>query len=477
MNQRSMEGMRRRQSFRLSDWMNVLFWCMAAGLILCYIMLSRPFDLSITEVNGYRPRWLAFLVQFLDENIFFRVVRRFPWFGNRLPFYFLAMALTVISVAMFVRVCWPKLPGGFGAFAGACCLFMEDYQITTWLRARSAKLLTLPVILFVTIYFLRRYQEKWERRQWYKETCYGCFIIFPLLTLDEQVLAWCAFLLAGAVLFSVVDKTLYKPLVTFGTGLFMYVPYYLWWGKALFTHFTTGDLRMHGHTIGSAVGRIGLQSISRAWEVLLQNIPVVLLWPAVLLVALYLLCSIMLWRRSWKRNLTRIDEFYLHYLDEAGGFMKNVTDMVVTEDLILLKAVPEEEMQFENSAVNCAIWTPFTSEDFLTARQASGTLEIRENMEGEQYGEVSLRSGFYLNVQKERILVLRAEVENPKEYNALVVMVNNIAYPPIAIPNRTVEVELPLKTERYRAARITLNFIRLDESTEGTVRLNELKMK
>ena len=81
---------------------NLIPWEVKKSESFLKAMVERPFDLKITEYGQYRPRYLAFLVQFLDENLFLKITRTFKTFGNRQPFYILAMFLTVFSIYYFL---------------------------------------------------------------------------------------------------------------------------------------------------------------------------------------------------------------------------------------------------------------------------------------------------------------------------------------------------------------------------------------
>lgn len=266
-------------------------------------MIKKSFDLNITEFGQYRPRYLAFLVQFLDENIFFKVTRFIPFFGNRQPFYIIAMFLTVLSMFYFIKSVWKKCPSGFNLFISSSILMFQNYQVATYWRARSAKLLALSACIFLITYILNNLEVKMEKKKWKRLLI--SIPIFLLMTLDEQVLAVGALLLGLSVLFSIINKKLNLSSAIMTLSCVLYGSFHLWWGKALFKHFT-GSLKKHGHTIGGSISGISLTTFNESIKILTTTIPKVIFMSFIVFLVIWIYCFIRLILDKTKDKKERI---------------------------------------------------------------------------------------------------------------------------------------------------------------------------
>ena len=243
------------EEVRIDSMNNLIPWEIKSGENVVSNLITRPFNLNITELGQYRPRYLAFFIQCLEENIFLKLVRAVPEFGNRAPFYPVAMVLTVLSIAYFIKIIWKKMPNSFAFFVASFIPLFQNYQITTYLRARSAKLFTVSACVFLLAYCIKKLEEKFELKKAYKALI--GVLIFPLMTLDEQVLALVAILTFCSILIAIINKKVNLSSVVYLIASGLYATYYLWWGKALFSHFT-GGLTTHGHTIEGAISTLGI---------------------------------------------------------------------------------------------------------------------------------------------------------------------------------------------------------------------------
>ena len=152
------------EEVRTDSMNNLVPWEVKKGDSFIKAMVARPFNLNNTELGQYRPRYLAFLVQFLDENIFFKLVRWIPTYGNRVPFFPVAMFLTVFSIYYFLTMIWKKLPKGFCFFIASTVIMFQNYQVTTYWRARSAKLLAVSACVWILTYALKKMDIKFDIR-------------------------------------------------------------------------------------------------------------------------------------------------------------------------------------------------------------------------------------------------------------------------------------------------------------------------
>lgn len=238
-------------------------------------MIEKPFDLKITEYGQYRPRYLAFLTQFLDENIFVIITRLIPFFGNRQPFYILAAFLTVLSFYYFLKNVCKSLPKGFSFFISSSILLFQNYQVATYWRARSAKLLAISATVFLISFVIKNIDFNFEKKDYKK--LFLSIPLFLIMTLDEQVLALVAFLTLLSYIFILLNKKISLVSVINTISCFIYLTYHLWWGKAIFRHFT-GLLQRHGHTISGSIKGISLHTLYESLKILKNVIPKIIFW-------------------------------------------------------------------------------------------------------------------------------------------------------------------------------------------------------
>lgn len=260
-------------------------WEVKSGDNFFEAMITRPFNLHITEYGQYRPRYLAFLVQFFDENIFLKITRILPLWGNRLVFYILAMFLTVFSLYYFIRTVWDKMPKGLALLISSTVIMFQNYQVTTYWRARSAKLLALSACIFLITYMIKKIDIEFKIKEWKK--LFISIPIFLLMTLDEQVLAIAFLILGISVLFSIINKKINISSVVYFISCTLYGTFHLFWGKALFLKYT-GELHRHGHTIEGSVKGISLNTLNESIQILDKTLPKIVFLSMIIFVIIYL---------------------------------------------------------------------------------------------------------------------------------------------------------------------------------------------
>ena len=264
---------------------NLIPWEVKNGDNFFVAMLTRPFNLHITEYGQYRPRYLAFLVQFLDENIFLHITRAFPIWGNRLLFYILAMFLTVASIYQFIRTVWNKMPKGLAFLISTSIIMFQNYQVTTYWRARSAKLLAVSACIFLITHMLKKINVEFKKQDWKKLLI--SIPIFMLMTLDEQVLAMAFLILGISILFSIINRKINISSLIYLIACFLYGTFHLWWGKSLFLKYT-GELQKHGHTIGGSIKGISIDTLKESLEILMFTIPKIIFLSVFLFIIIYI---------------------------------------------------------------------------------------------------------------------------------------------------------------------------------------------
>lgn len=214
-------------------------------------LVPKTFDLSIYERGGYRPRWLAFFIKYIDYNLFAVIYTHFPKWGYHLPMVIPAAFLQIAAVYFLIKSIWKTMYGEICLFVGAVSLFYPCYLTTTFWMYRTPKLMTGAVALFFLGLFLRfsESNESQEISDYLKSIVFSVFI-FVLMTLDELTLCTSVmcFMLSliwggGSSKFCVNKRNF----SIFGMSIVHYLFYYFVWGRYLFDIFTTNGMHIHQH--------------------------------------------------------------------------------------------------------------------------------------------------------------------------------------------------------------------------------------
>ena len=176
-------------------------------------------------------------------------------------------------------------------------------------------------------------------------------------------------------------------------------------------------------------------------------------------------------------NIKNVNHYYGAYLKSNGGFLDEVTDMEIGKDYIDIKAVPEEDMQFKNDSVWSSLHTPFTTSNFKTAKISSGKRKKKSN---DYY--ITEYFSCYLNTKRQRKLVLDAYVDNIEDYESLTISINKYEIKTLPISQNEMKLTLDVRSERYRAGKVTLIFHRKEGTKERNlnktiIKMNKLYMK
>lgn len=528
---------------------NLIPWEVKDGESFFKAMITRPFDLKITEEGQYRPRYLAFLVQFLDENLFLRITRLIPSFGNRQPFYILSIILSVISVYYFIITVWKKVPRGIALYLSSVVLLYQNFQVSIYWRARSAKLLTLSACVFLITYAIKLLNKKIEKKNIYR-VIYS-LPIFLLMTLDEQVLALMVMLTGLLFFYSILNKKINIGAIIYSLACFLYATFYLWWGKKIFLHFT-GGLQKHGHTIEGSIQGLGIKTFKESIEILISSTPKIfamsftafivisiiciliilfnknetisdrikkIIVSAFILVSAIIILTLMidahsaiynihcLWYSiytlvptfimlmfiiylianvkekyigllsfmliigvgiSLVYNLINVKNYYGAYYAEKGGFRDDYTDLIVTQDDIIINVYKASEMDIDNLSLKAMINTPFATNDVRSTKVIEG-IDKDGNLTSDELV-------CYLIVQKARKLHFNIEFDDYTKYDSLCIIVNNIEVSNIPIETKILDNEMFIKTEINRAAYVKLIFNKKDgkKNVDNIIKLNEL---
>ena len=522
---------------------NLIPWEIKDGDNVFTSFVSKTFDLNITEYGQYRPRWLAFAIQFVDENIFLNVVRLVPSFGNRLPFYYLAALLTVVAGYYFLRVIWKKGPKGLQLLLSTSLIMFQNYQVTTYWRARSAKLLAVAAVIFLIAFTINHMDSRVIKKN--LKYLLLCIPIFILMTLDEQVLAMGFALCLFTYLFCIINKKINLLAIIYSLACGLYISFYEWWGKSLFIYFT-GGYQKHGHTIGGSLSGISLKTFSESFKILQNVIPKLIFMSAIIFAIVWLysifkmstnkedkkdkikkLATVLfltlsafgllmlmidahsaiydtpvLWISvypmisgivlllsfiylvtntkfkykyiaecimalgimvSLTYNIFHVNNYYGAYLTQNGGFMGEITDLVVTKDDIKTKAVPSTNIDLNSYSVPAILSTGKSSDDYKNT-----TVLNKLNDDG------SINSYFscYLVVEENRNLNVKLRTDKVAADNYALVYINNILVDVININNNDISKTIYVPSEVFRASKVDIklyggdnNIVYLDELT------------
>lgn len=205
-------------------------------------------------------------MQILDDNLYIWLKNTFSWWGDCLPFTFVAAGLLVYSVALLIKRTIKDVPIAVCVMVGSACLFWSNFQSSTYLFLRSAKLIAPSVCLLLIIYFCKHLEELISPKNKWRYVLLA-FAYFVLCTLDEQVLATEAFILGTSTLYAFIKRKLYSNIFVFSGALGIYITYHLFWGKRLFTYYT-GELLPHPHQISQIFTRFSFEKVEMAVSIL-----------------------------------------------------------------------------------------------------------------------------------------------------------------------------------------------------------------
>ena len=241
------------------------------GESLFFNSLDYGFNLKITELGYYRPRFLCFLIEFLDTNLSFYFYQKFPQLGLKLPSYAASIMATVASFVWFYKTLFPKTGYGVALLGGASLLFYDVYQNTSFMVLRGGKFLTSAAGIFLVTIYLR-----YHRRDFSLSSLGTCLIIscvcFLLATMDEQITAVVFFTCFVALIVLFTEKKISQSFVIFVLAALNYCLYYFYWGRWLFSKFTPDGIQVNNHPHNfSDVFKVNFENIKGAAEMLLSN--------------------------------------------------------------------------------------------------------------------------------------------------------------------------------------------------------------
>jgi len=230
--------------------------------------ISKTFNLLMIEDGAYRPRALAFFMHWIDTHTIAALSQYTTLFGVRLPLI-LFSALTFVAMAFLLcRALFPSFSISLCLLLSTLPLFFPQFQITTYVTLRSAKMLAPAVIAFIFYIFIKFNHNMENSKK--SHVLLIAFLLFLLSTIDEQSLATLVFFTSLSLLLCLLDKKINVNFIIFIIATLSYLVYHLFLAKMLFKYFTPVDIGQHPHTIGGVL-RIDMSMMHNSLSLLYKN--------------------------------------------------------------------------------------------------------------------------------------------------------------------------------------------------------------
>lgn len=219
--------------------------------------IAKSFDLNMIEWSCYRPRLLAFMIQYLDIKLWMSLNSYGIHIGGRFLLALLSVPLLLFGVNLILRNLFSDMTLWERLFIASGLLFVEQYIVASLLFLRSAKVLSSAVCIFLIGWTIDSYVA--NRKYSIIEIVAISFIFSMVVTIDEQVIAFLFILTIGCFgervyLFVRNEHNVNKSTLFILIGSCLsYAIYYLWWGRLLFAYFTGTELLEHPHTFYKAI--------------------------------------------------------------------------------------------------------------------------------------------------------------------------------------------------------------------------------
>lgn len=211
-------------------------------------MLHKSFNLDMIEDGQYRPRIMAFVIQYLDIKGWKILNQIFPWWGGRFPMTLVAIPICMGGAYTILRKLFKESSQELCIFVSSLFLFLPNYQATTYFFMRTAKLIAPGIALCVIGLFFCKREYMQPLKEFNIKNIIYIVLLFILSTVDEQILAVLVILLGATLFDSIMKQKSTRWLHIYTETIVFYCIYHLTWGKMLFQHFTPEPLKQHPHT-------------------------------------------------------------------------------------------------------------------------------------------------------------------------------------------------------------------------------------
>jgi hypothetical protein len=208
------------------------------------------FNLDNFEYGFYRPRLMAFLIDYININALPILNKLLPFWSMRLIFTVISIILSIVAIYLLINYFFRKMPFGMKLFLSVFPIFFVSVQIGMGIFDRTSKFLVIPLCLFLLYYFLKYYKVNFEIKSTLR-LFLSVFLIFLCTIYDEQLVLCILYFTFASISLSVIYKKLNSATIVFSASLFLYFLWHNIIGKYLFSVFTPHELFPHGHSYRS----------------------------------------------------------------------------------------------------------------------------------------------------------------------------------------------------------------------------------
>ena len=302
-------------------------------------LLATIFDLNTIEGGYYRPRILAFLIQYYDIKWWDMLNKHLPW-GGHWPMVVPATILFVFGAQYWIK-CIDKtisLQKAFGL--GGLLLFLPHYIAGSFLFLRTAKLFVVGISFILIGLFFHNEEDEICKSDLPSALARG-FGISLLCTIDEQILG-VVVMLASILGIRLIKKRSVNNgyFISLASATIFYFVFYFTWGRWLCQYYTPGLRPEHPHDLshllrfGSYIVP-GMQMFVRALSRVTFNSTMVLgafaiLWVAMLVIArdtrvIFTSVFLMMAGLLFSIALVTAHPIIASLTEQSSGFYYNVT--------------------------------------------------------------------------------------------------------------------------------------------------------
>ncbi len=224
--------------------------CFSEGGLLWKDIIKKCFNLRMIEAGRYRPRIGAFVLQFIDEKFWIDLNRIFKWWGGHYPLVVVCIILSIFVFLKLIKTFKPEI-GIFDSFIiGTAIIFSPHFISLSFIFVRTGKILTFPFSFMLFYIFLNENNKVLDNRAdiifWLKDFIFS-FVVFLILTVDEQLIAIMFFLIGFSMIESLKIYKLKNGVLIGALSLFHYLLFYFFWGRWLFERYTDVAIHKHPH--------------------------------------------------------------------------------------------------------------------------------------------------------------------------------------------------------------------------------------
>lgn len=204
--------------------------------------ISKIFNLWMIEDGAYRPRLLAFAVQYTDIKIWMFLNKIGVPLGGRWLFTIMALFILFLAARKICINIFNTKNWNYVCLVTAIFVYVPQYIAGNYLFLRSAKVLSPAVGVFLLAVLCK------ERKNNHVKEIIMAFLCTILITMDEQLIAVVVAMMGYGIINFIFSKTHKKNIIFSLEVLVLYFIYHTLVGKWIFDYFTAGELLVHRHS-------------------------------------------------------------------------------------------------------------------------------------------------------------------------------------------------------------------------------------